>query len=114
MHLFQAVDAIREKVVGMQFAEQVDLWAAILKQIRKEKCFDNRYADAIEAIIRSLVAGLNAGTVIAMWRETEIGMADQADDEELVSDCVRMDLEVELLDAVTKLAYEEAKGESGV
>ncbi|HZK79705.1 MAG TPA: hypothetical protein VFC46_01530, partial [Humisphaera sp.] len=52
---------------------------------------------------------LDDNAAIAMWRETEMGMGDDAHDEQLVVDCVRMDLEAELLEAVTHLAYEEAK-----
>jgi len=62
------------------------------KQIGKDKCFHQRYADAIEDTIRSLVDGLDDETVMAMWCETETGMADSANVEELVPDSVRMDL----------------------
>jgi len=108
MNVFQAIAAIREKVIGIPSSAGADMWSAILTQIAKEKCFDHQYAAAIEEIIRSLVAGLDDDAVIAMWRETETGMADDADDEELVADCVRMDLEMELLQAITDLAYDEA------
>ncbi len=76
----------------------------------KKQCFDHRYAEAIIKCIGSLLAKLDDKTVIAMWREAETGLAEQMEDEELVPDCVRMDLEMELLEAVTESAYEEAKG----
>jgi hypothetical protein len=113
MRLFQAIDNIREKIGGIQSSEGTDLWSTILNQIRKKKCFDHEYAAAIEEIIRSLVAGLDDDTVIAMWRETETGMADAADDEKLVPDCVRMDLEMELFEAIMDLAYDDAQEKGG-
>ena len=107
--LFQAIDVVRERVMRLPSSEKADVWSTILKQIAKRKSFEGRYAVAIEEIIRPLVQRLDDDVAIAMWRETEIGMGDDADDEQLVADSVRMDLEVELLEAVTHLAYEEAK-----
>jgi hypothetical protein len=108
MHLLEVLDAIRGKAMQMELSEGADLWSAILKQIRRTKYFDQRYADAIEELIGSIVKGLDDATVIAMWRETETGMADNAEDEDLFPGSVRMDLEMELLDEIGKLAYEEA------
>ena len=110
MHLFAAIDVIREQAIGIQLSDETDLWSTILKQIGKNRCFDHGLAVAIEEIIHPLVEGQDDETAIAMWRETETGMADDADDEALVSDSVRMDLEMELLQEVTELAYREAKG----
>jgi len=114
MHLFQAIDTIRERVIGLRASERTDMWSAILKQIRKNKYIDNRYATAIEEIIRALLAELDDDTVIALWQETETGIAEDADDEVFVADCVRMDLEMELLDAITQLAYAEAEQQNGL
>jgi shikimate kinase len=108
--LSDAVDIIRGRVAALGLSKKADVWSTILKQIKKKQCFDHRYAEAIINCIGSLLAKLDDKTVIAMWRETETGMADQMEDKELVPDCVRMDLEMGLLEAVTESAYEEAKG----
>jgi hypothetical protein len=44
-----------------------------------------------------------------MWRETEAGMMDESEDDCLIPDCLRMDLEIELLQQVTELAWWEAE-----
>ena len=43
------------------------------------------------------------------WRETEVGMCDETEDDRLFPDDLRMDLETELLQQITALAWEEAK-----
>jgi len=105
MNLIQALDAIREEARRIQLSIGADLWSAIIRQLREENCFNQRYADAIEEIIGSIVSRLDDATVTAMWRETETGIADNAEDEDLFPDSVRMDLEVELLDEVVNLAH---------
>lgn len=42
-------------------------------------------------------------------RTTEAGFADETDDDCLFPDCTRIDLGMELLQAVTDLAWNEAK-----
>jgi hypothetical protein len=47
------------------------------------------------------------GVATTSWLETETGSGD--DPEELLADCVRIDLEMELLAEVTKVAWDEAR-----
>src|SRR5437867_4086294 len=101
MYLSEAVDVIREKLVEHRLPKKRDLWSTILKQIAKQDAFDGGYADTILEIIRAFVRQLDDGTVISFWRETETGMMDDTKDDCLYPDCVRMDLEMELLKAVT-------------
>jgi len=107
--LSDAVDVIRERVAALRLSKKADVWSTILRQIRKKQCFDHRYAEAIIKCIGSLLDKLDDETVIAMWRETETGMAENAEDAQPVPDFIRMSLEMELLEAVTESAYDEAK-----
>jgi hypothetical protein len=68
-----------------------------------------QYADVILEVIRSVLSQVNDKTVISLWRQTETGMGDETEDECLFPKCVRMDLEMELLQEITNLAWEEAK-----
>jgi hypothetical protein len=45
----------------------------------------------------------------SLWEETDTGMRSEYRAEELHPDEVRQDLSMELLDEVTRLAWEEAK-----
>ena len=109
MYLAEAVDAIREKLVQHRLSGRKTLWATILKQIAKQDAFDGQYADTILEVIRSLLGQLDDATIISLWRQTETGMGDETEDECLYPDSVRMNLEMELLQEITDLAWEEAK-----
>ena len=103
MNLTEAVDAIREKLVQYRLTEGKTLWATILKQIAKQDAFDGQYADTILEAIRAFLKPLEDKTILSLWRETETGMCDNTDDDCLFPDCCRMDLEMELLQEITKL-----------
>ena len=109
MELTEAADAIREKLIEHRISRTANLWLTILKQIRKQDAFDGQYADTILDIIRSFLSQLDDETSIALWRTTEAGFADDTEDDCLFPDSIRMDLEMELLKAVTDLAWNEAK-----
>ena len=109
VYLFDAVDEIREKLVQHRLSGRKTLWATILKQIAKQDSCDGHHVDIILDVIRDLLNPLDDKTIISLWRETETGMCDDTDDDCLFPDCCRMDLEMELLKAVTDLAWEEAK-----
>lgn len=110
MYLYEAVDEIREKLVRHRLAPRRFLWATILKQIAKQDSFDGAYANTILEVIRSFLRPLNDATIISLWRETEVGMGDETEDDCLFPDCLRIDVEMELLQEITDLAWEEATG----
>jgi hypothetical protein len=58
-------------------------------------------------IIRSFLSSLGEQTTIGLWRSTEVGFADDAEDDRLVLDRIRLEVEMELLKAVTDLAWNE-------
>ena len=88
---------------------ELNLWSTILKQIRKQDSFDGKHADTILETIRSFLSQLDDETTIALWRTTEAGFGDETEDDYLFPDCVRLDVEMELLKAVTDLAWNEAR-----
>ena len=89
------------KLTTIRVGGGADLWSAILRQIRLGNSFDGRHSDTIIEVIGEFLVALDDATAISLWRETETGMNDDAANDELVSDCVRMDLEMELLKTVT-------------
>jgi hypothetical protein len=91
MYLAEAVDAIREQLVQHRLSGRKTLWATLL------------------AVIRSLLSQLDDATIISLWRQTETGMGDETEDECLYPDSARMDLEMELLQEITDLAWKEAE-----
>jgi hypothetical protein len=109
VNLTDAVAAIREKLAWHRLSGRKTLWATILKQIAKQDAFDGRYADTILETIRAFLKPLDDKTIILLRRETETGMGDETDDGRLFPDAVRMDLEMESLQEITDLAWEEAR-----
>jgi hypothetical protein len=109
VELTEAADAIREKSIEHRISRTANLWSTILKQIRKQDSFDGHYADKFLEITRSFLSRLDDQTAIGLWRTTEEGFADETEDDCLFPDCIRIDLEMELLKAVTDQAWNEAK-----
>jgi len=104
-----AVEDIREAAMKHQLPgpEKKLLWATIVSQFAESPSCDGALVDLLEKIIQDYVEKLADEDVIAIWLETEAGGGD--DPETLYADSVRMDLEVELLEEVTRVACDEAK-----
>jgi hypothetical protein len=109
MDLTDAAADIREKLIEHRISQAANLWSTILKQIRTQDCFDGHYVDPILEIIRSFLSRLDDKTTIGLWRTTEAGFSDDTEDGFLIPELIRIDLEMELLQAVTDLAWYEAK-----
>ncbi|MGO9469703.1 MAG: hypothetical protein ACLQVF_36835 [Isosphaeraceae bacterium] len=109
MDLTEAADAIREMLIEYRISRTAKLWSTVLKQITKRDGFNRQYVDTILEIIRSFLSGLDDQTAIGLWRTTDPGFAEESEDNWLFPDCIRIDLEMELLKAVTDLAWTEAK-----
>ncbi|MCH7688487.1 MAG: hypothetical protein IH899_17690 [Planctomycetes bacterium] len=109
LNLTAAIELIRQDAIAHSVvAKKGDLWSTMLSQIKTSDSIDGKHADALQGIIATFLSQLDDGTVIALWAKTETGQADHDDLESFVADNVRMALEMELLDEVTKLAWEEA------
>lgn len=109
MDISEAMDIIRENLIEQRLSGRETLWSTILKQIARRDSFDGQYADLILDAIRSFLKPLDDQTVISLWRETETRMCDDTDDECLFPESCLMDLEMELLEGITSLAWAEAK-----
>jgi len=109
MDLTDAADAVREKLTAYRISRRTNLWSTILKQIKKQNSFEGHYADTILEIIRSFLSQLDDQTTIDLWQTTEAGLLEDIEDDCLFPDSVRRNLEMELLEAVTHLAWNEAK-----
>jgi hypothetical protein len=110
MFLSDAVDEIREKLVKHRLAPRKYLWQTILKEIAKTSSFNGAYAQIIERMIEEFLKPLDDATIISLWSETEVGMSKEHEDNLYIIAGLRMDLEVELLEKVTDVAYYEATG----
>ena len=110
MYLTETVDEIREKLVQQRVAPRRFLWPTILKQVAKQNCFDGAYADTIQEMIQALLRPLDDATIISLWRETEVGMGNESDADRWFTDDLRYDVEMEIVQQITDLAWYEATG----
>jgi hypothetical protein len=72
----------------------------VLAQVAKSDACDGSPADLLLGIIRDYLQKPSDEDIISMWLETESGGGDDPD--ELIPDCVRIDLGMELLAEVPK------------
>lgn len=109
MSFFTAAEEVREAAMKHRLPEpgKTCLWETILAQVAKQDSCDGSLADLLLDIIRDYLKKPADEDIIAMWLETETGGGDDPD--ELLADCVRIDLEMELLAEVTRIAWDEAK-----
>jgi len=109
LSFYAAVEDIREAAMEHRLPgpRKEVLWATILAQVAKSDTCDGSLADLLLEIIRDYLKKPADQDIVAMWLETETGGG--ADPEVLLPDCVRIDLEMELLAEVTRVAWEEAK-----
>jgi hypothetical protein len=109
LELAEAADAIREKLIEHRISQRAHLWSTILKQIKKQDAFGGKHAHKILEMIRSFLSQLDDEGTIALRSTTEAGLTDDTEDDCLFPDSVRLDLEMDLLKAVTDLAWYEAR-----
>ena len=109
LSFYTAVDDIRQAATEYRLpgSRKKLLWATILAQVAKSDMCDGSLADLLLDIIRDYLKRPSDEEIISMWLETETGSGDNP--EELLADCVRIDLEMELLAEVTRVAWEEAR-----
>jgi hypothetical protein len=109
LSFYAAVDDVREAATEYRLpgSNKKLLWATILAQVAKQDACGGSLADLLLDIIRAYLKRPSEEEIISMWLETETGGGD--DPEELLADCVRIDLEMELLAEVTRVAWDEAR-----
>jgi hypothetical protein len=109
MSFYTAVEDIREVATEYRLpgSKTKFLWATILAQVAKQDACDGSLADLLLNLIRAYLKKPTDQEIVSMWLETETGGGD--DPEELLADCVRIELEMELLAEVTRVAWDEAR-----
>ena len=109
LSFYTAVDGIRATATEYRLpgSKRKLLWATILAQVATSDMCDGSLTDLLLDLIRDYLKSLSDEEIISMWLETETGGGDDPD--ELLADYVRIDLEMELLAEVTRVAWEEAR-----
>ena len=105
LSFYTAVDDIRATATEYRLpgSKRKLLWATILAQVASSDMCDGSFTD----LLLDYLKRPSDEEIISMWLETETGGGD--DPEELLADCVRIDLEMELLAEVTRVAWDEAR-----
>jgi hypothetical protein len=104
------LDELRNQLIDHRLGPRKYLWSTIVKQLAKQHAFDGAHADIIEKTIRDILRPLDHATLFELWRDTELGMNDDDDADCHLTDCLRADLEVEMLEQIVEQASYEATG----
>ena len=86
--------------------EEKSVWSSIIMQIKKSDSFSNKYVHVIENRIEGFIDRITDGEKITLYNETETGITNPIDIETAIISQVELDLQMELLDEVTKELFE--------
>ena len=89
--------------------KRVDVWTAMTLQISSKDSCDWTYVSIIMKLINKHLKELKEKTIRSLWKETETGIKHLLDDEGFLADSLLTDLEMELLDLITKSAWDDAE-----
>ena len=108
--IYDAVEDIDEKLREQADPadSKLDVWSTIISQVSERDSFDGSYCDIIEKVISDYLTGLDDEIKRQLWAETETGLSSDSDAQSFLIDSIEMDLEMELLDEVTRCAWDEA------
>ena len=114
IHLHEVIHDIIEDLKRKPCPENssINVWTAIIAQIAERDSFDGSYCNIIQSLIKSSVAKLDDDDKISIWKETETGLNSDIEAQYFPIDQISLDLEEELLDAITHYAWNEAEEEN--
>jgi predicted RNA-binding protein (virulence factor B family) len=86
--------------------EKKSAWSSIVMQIKKSGSFSNKFSYIIENRIVGFIDRISDEEKISIYNETETGMAGPVDMKTAIISQVEFDLQMELLNEVTKELFE--------
>ena len=88
---------------------KINLWDMTVHQIKNKDSVDGRYYDSIQGIVNEHISQMKDDEVIIVWKETETGINRDYEPEDVPIDSLKFDLEEELMDEITKIAWSETE-----
>ena len=86
----------------------IGFWNKVISQISERDYLDSSYCDIIEKFISVYLDKLDDDSKRHLWTETETGgWNSHLAVQDIHIDSIEMDLEVELLDEITRYAWDE-------
>ncbi len=110
IHLYEAVqDIIEQLEIQSDPADnKTSVWNKVISQISERDYLDSSYCDIIEKFISVYLDKLDDDSKRHLWTETETGgWNSHLAVQDIHIDSIEMDLEVELLDEITRYAWDE-------
>lgn len=87
--------------------DEMSLWEMTVHQIKIKNSIDGLYYNLIQDIVNEYIKKLKDEEVINIWKETESGMNRNFEPEDLPTDSLKLDLEEEIMDEITTIAWSE-------
>jgi len=88
---------------------EMNLWETTLHQIKNKNSIDGRYYSLIQNIVNEFIKKLRDEEIIQIWKETELSLNRDFEPEDVPIDSLKFDLEEEIMDEITTIAWRDTE-----
>ena len=92
--------------------DEMNLWEMTLYQIKTKDSIEGRYYSLIQNIVNDSINKLGNNEIIRIWRETELGGNSNLEPEDVPIESLKFDLEEEIMDDLTTIAWQYTENHS--
>ncbi|MFH1699550.1 MAG: hypothetical protein ABIE07_03090 [Candidatus Zixiibacteriota bacterium] len=86
--------------------EEMNIWDMVVYQIKKKDSIEGVYYDLTQNVVNDNISKLKNEEII-IWKETESGINRDYEPEDVPIDSLKLDLEEEIMDEITNIAWHE-------
>ena len=103
------INSIIQTLNSKHFPEndKMNLWEMTLHQIKNKNSIDGRCYGSIQNIVNESIKKLSDEEIIGIWKETELSLNRDFEPEDVPIDSLRFDLEEEIMDGITAIAWRD-------
>jgi len=101
--IYRIISDIDKTYIGN---EKKSAWSSIIMQLKKSGSFSNKFSYIIENRIVGFIDRISDEEKISIYNETETGMVGPVDVKTAIISQVEFDLQMELLNEITKELFE--------
>jgi len=89
--------------------DEMNLWETTLHQIKNKNSIDGRCYSLIQNIVNEFIEKLRDEEIIQIWKETELSLNRDFEPEDVPIDSLKFDLEEEIMDEITTIAWRDTE-----
>jgi predicted nucleic acid-binding protein len=88
---------------------EMNLWEVTINQIKNKNSIDGRCYSIIQNIVNQSIKNLRDEEVMQFWKETELSINRDFEPEDIPIDSLKFDLEEEIMDEITTIAWTDTE-----